>query len=451
LTPARAGGTLAGVNITLHGRSLGNDRRLGFDRSMRSFDTDGRMHVETCNISKAVVNPYYGREIPNAEALGLRPDKVYYLYRDPTELAAAAPTFRNLPLLETHIAISAEAPAKDLWVGTIGSDVRFEAPYLKASLAVWDQKGIDFIENEDREQLSSAYRYRADMTPGKTPTGELYDGVMRDIIGNHVALVEEGRAGPDVVVADQSPSELPKMPRHAKLIAALAQFIRPDADLIALDKAMDATEYEAEDELTDEDKKAADAMVRDRKAKDGKKGMDAEPTDKEKEEAYAEAKDKKAKDRKAKDAKAAADKKAADKAAADKKARDAADPSTGRAPEGGAPNPAVDSVTKDEALKMAADARAAAVKDINALHAAKRAVEAICGDVALDSADEVYAYALKQAGVDITGVHASAYPALVQMHLKTRARPAPSLVALDGRTVAEVSKVIPGLAGFKQA
>ena len=40
------------------------------------------------------------------------------------------------------------------------------------------------------------------MTPGVTPEGEKYDGVMRDIVGNHVALVREGRAGPDVVVGD---------------------------------------------------------------------------------------------------------------------------------------------------------------------------------------------------------------------------------------------------------
>jgi hypothetical protein len=40
------------------------------------------------------------------------------------------------------------------------------------------------------------------MTPGVSPQGEKYDGVMRDIVGNHVALVKEGRAGADVVVGD---------------------------------------------------------------------------------------------------------------------------------------------------------------------------------------------------------------------------------------------------------
>lgn len=40
------------------------------------------------------------------------------------------------------------------------------------------------------------------MTPGEFE-GEKFDGVMRDIVANHVALVAEGRAGPDVIVGDE--------------------------------------------------------------------------------------------------------------------------------------------------------------------------------------------------------------------------------------------------------
>jgi Uncharacterized protein conserved in bacteria (DUF2213) len=49
---------------------------LAFDRaSVRTYDRDGRLHVEISNISKAAVNPYIGREIPDWKALGLDPDK----------------------------------------------------------------------------------------------------------------------------------------------------------------------------------------------------------------------------------------------------------------------------------------------------------------------------------------------------------------------------------------
>jgi hypothetical protein len=40
------------------------------------------------------------------------------------------------------------------------------------------------------------------MTPGTSPEGEKYDGRMTQIVANHIALVEAGRAGPDVMVAD---------------------------------------------------------------------------------------------------------------------------------------------------------------------------------------------------------------------------------------------------------
>ena len=44
--------------------------RLAFDRgSVRQIDKVGRLQVERSNISKANVCGYYGREIPNSEAL----------------------------------------------------------------------------------------------------------------------------------------------------------------------------------------------------------------------------------------------------------------------------------------------------------------------------------------------------------------------------------------------
>ncbi|WP_206526107.1 NUDIX domain-containing protein [Mesorhizobium sp. M7A.F.Ca.MR.148.00.0.0] len=67
---------------------------LAMDRnSIRIFDQDGHLRVEMTPISKANVCPYYGREIPDFEALGLVPERVYRLYRDADELAKAAPTF----------------------------------------------------------------------------------------------------------------------------------------------------------------------------------------------------------------------------------------------------------------------------------------------------------------------------------------------------------------------
>ncbi|MCV5420626.1 DUF2213 domain-containing protein, partial [Escherichia coli] len=48
-----------------------------------------------------------------------------------------------------------------------------------------------------------------------------YDGVMRDIVGNHVALVTEGRAGSDVVVGDSIPTGMKSMSELTKKLMAV--------------------------------------------------------------------------------------------------------------------------------------------------------------------------------------------------------------------------------------
>jgi uncharacterized protein len=162
-------------------------------------DKDGRLHAATCAISKAGVNRYRGREIPGWQKLGLDGDAVYRLLRDPDELRKAAPTFRGLPLLSEHVFTSARSLDPTLIVGTIGSDAKFEYPYLKNSVHVWARSAISGIESESRKALSAAYLFSADMTPGEFD-GEKYDGVMRGIVGNHVALVPKTRAGVDVAI-----------------------------------------------------------------------------------------------------------------------------------------------------------------------------------------------------------------------------------------------------------
>jgi len=173
--------------------------------SARTVDAQGFLHVAISNISKATVNPYYGREIPNYESFGLDPDKVYQVLRPADELEKAATTFNNLPLLNKHIGISAfdlENPdVQRHIVGSTGSEAVFDAPYLKNSLAIYTASAIDGVINDYQRELSCAYRYDYDPTPGEFE-GRSYDGRMRNIIGNHVALVQEGRAGHDVLVED---------------------------------------------------------------------------------------------------------------------------------------------------------------------------------------------------------------------------------------------------------
>jgi hypothetical protein len=175
---------------------------LAFDKSsLRTYDMDGRLHLASTHISKACVNPYLGHEIPGYEALGLDADKIYHLLRDPKELEKAASTFNGLPLMKRHVPTSAEDHKHYDTVGATGTTAKYNHPYLDNGLAVWAQDDIDGIEDDEKRELSSSYHYKPVMESGEYE-GVHYDGRMTDIVGNHVALVEKGRAGSDVLVGD---------------------------------------------------------------------------------------------------------------------------------------------------------------------------------------------------------------------------------------------------------
>ncbi|WP_346827289.1 DUF2213 domain-containing protein [Serratia inhibens] len=380
--------------------------RLAFDRaSVRSFDKVGRLQVTKSNISKANVCPYFGREIPNHEALGLDPDKIYRLWRHPDELKKAAATFNNIPLLNIHIPDFPGDPPRESRVGVTHSNAAFDGMYLTNGLSVWDNSAIAGIETEEQEELSSSYQYVADMTPGTTPTGEVYDGIMRDIIGNHVALVETGRAGSDVLVADSLPPELKHMSKRkaAAIRATLKPLLAQDADLeaevrkalLALDEAdkedeKDKPAEDEEDELDEKKKKPAEDADEDDEDDKKKKTADDEDDEEDK------------KDEK------------------------------------------VSKTAMDSAIRLATDsATKKAAQNFRAVREAEQAVRPLIGDVvAMDSAEEVYRTALEQADVDITGVHPSAFPAMVKMAISQKENKRP-VIAQDAASISDFEKDFP--------
>lgn len=209
--------------------------------SMRTVDANGYLHVAMTPISKATVNPYLGREIPGWEELHLSPDEVYYGFRPPAELKKAANTFNGLPLLLNHHEESAENPQKEFRVGSTGTDATFDGEYLKNSLSITDQHAIDLINSGEMKELSCAYFFRPVFTPGKFK-GMPFDFVMRDIQGNHVALVEEGRAGHDVAVAD---AQLKKGRNNVKRRTAKDEAIMEKDDMNGFAKCIAAIEAQA--------------------------------------------------------------------------------------------------------------------------------------------------------------------------------------------------------------
>ena len=184
---------------------------LAFDKgSVRSVDENGFLHVKISPLTRVQVAPYYGKEIPGWRSLGLDPDKIYKGYRPESELkkATTIESINGIPIQLRHHPDFAEDPAKDTRIGATGTDGKYASPYLMNSLHFFDKKARDLIESEALRELSLAYRYKPDFTPGKTDDGQEYDFIMRDISGNHLALVEQGRAGHEVLVYDSKRSDM---------------------------------------------------------------------------------------------------------------------------------------------------------------------------------------------------------------------------------------------------
>lgn len=224
--------------------------------SSRRYDSNGFLHVDLTPITKEQVVHYLGIEIPGWEEHGLDPQKEYWGYRPAEEIEKSASTFNGLPVMLNHHVVTPDSPVKDYQVGHTGTDAAWSSPYLENSLIVTDRMGIDGIENGTYQQISAAYRYDPDFTPGVFD-GKPYDFVIRNMRGNHVALVKKGRAGPDVVVADAEPEEFMNESQVEAAEVGAAEAIKELASLIVGVHYVDPETGETKDMTQDEDKNAA--------------------------------------------------------------------------------------------------------------------------------------------------------------------------------------------------
>jgi len=406
---------------------------LAFDRgSVRTIDQDGRMHVALTCISKANVCGYMGSEIPDAEKFGLDPNKVYQLYRDPEELAKAAESFNNIPLLSQHVPVSVDDHQPDLVVGATGSDAVFKAPYLMNSLVIWEAAAIKGIESDTQRELSCAYRYEPDMTPGEI-NGIRFDGVMRNILGNHIALVEIGRAGPDVIVGDsQLVMELDTMSNKAlsrkailakgALLACLLPKMASDAQ-INIDPLLVGVNNENWKEKKAGIFAGLAPLTKGKLAKDAELGDVIELLDSldgthlPDKDLAGDEDDQVDEKEKTVDSDGLSDEEETQYQALLKRRKPKPEGAADEPPEfaGKPKKPGM-----DEAIKAAAKtAEDAAVARMRAISEAEKVVRPYVGElVAQDSAEAVYKLALDTLGVNVEGVHPSAFRAILEAQKK---------------------------------
>jgi len=137
-----------------------------------------------------------------------------------------------------------------------------EDDLLIADLMVTDQQAIDAIQTDGIEEVSLGYEADYEqVSPGR--------GVQRNIVVNHVALVERGRCGPRCAIGDKEPEDMKTFDSKPKGKRSFADRIR--AAFMAKDAAAAeelANEAEAMDEESEEEREAREAKEKEVKTGD---------------------------------------------------------------------------------------------------------------------------------------------------------------------------------------
>ncbi len=193
---------------------------------------------------------YLGEETPFAELAG----QIVKVYRSPDELFSqeTIASFEGKSVTNTH-------PAKLLDVNTIPSterghvqNVRQSGDYLVADLFIKDAGLKAEVLEKMKREVSSAYMCEW------IPVGER-KLEQRGIVGNHVAVVKNGRAGPRVAIHDHKPeggNEPVKITQ--KILAAMGfQAFAKEAKPEEIAAAMDAMTEGVEPEKKEPEKKPA--------------------------------------------------------------------------------------------------------------------------------------------------------------------------------------------------
>lgn len=166
----------------------------------KQVDKNDFWFIENNPITKVGVYPYLGKQISQ----DCEPDKIYYVLRPKEELfrKETLDSLRLIPLIDGHTMIGKDftAPEDKGLDGTLGDNVSHDTDTIYNDLKIISNKMKEEIQNGKKE-LSLGYFCRYDKQPG-TYKGQRYDYVQRDIIANHLALVDKGRMGTDVRVYD---------------------------------------------------------------------------------------------------------------------------------------------------------------------------------------------------------------------------------------------------------
>jgi hypothetical protein len=202
-------------------------------------------------------------------------------YRPEEEVAAdaALDSFREKCVTKEHPPVLLDASnTKDYAVGFTSADVSYSEGFVESTLTVTDKETIDEIMRGNVREVSCGYKVDYSPEPGITPDGQHYDGIQKNIRGNHVAIVNRARGGAQVrLMLDSADAAVNVLIPHQKgvIMAANVAFdgVSFEADP-ALAAAISAERDDAKGSYADMKRKYEDAMAEASKMKEEMDAME---------------------------------------------------------------------------------------------------------------------------------------------------------------------------------
>ena len=170
--------------------------------------------------------------------------------RDPEDVndPESLKTIRMIPVVDGHPSeklVNADN-AKRLAVGYTGEEIEEEYPYIIANMVVTDKSTVEKIKSKTKNQLSLGYT--VDLIPEEgTYNGEAYEFRQTNIRYNHLAIVDEARAGAEARIALDGEDAIRIFTEGADMAAKKTRKIK-----------FDTSEYMVDDDLAEHIEKMRD-------------------------------------------------------------------------------------------------------------------------------------------------------------------------------------------------
>jgi hypothetical protein len=250
--------------------------------SKREMTPEGFLKV-SAKVAKIGMQDYASIEFADSDAPeDVKKNKsIVRLFRSEDEVSdpASLETIESTPVTDGHPKEFVDAKnVKKYQIGFSKPGVRYENGFVLADLVIQDADVIKRVQS-GKDQISLGYNSKIKWQAGTDEHYGPFDGIQTQIRVNHIAIVDSGRAGPEVRLDDEQP-EGENMPDKTddkstdksveivdelkgKVAVLEANLSDAKSEIERLNGALDAATKKIETELNDEalDKKVNERMA----------------------------------------------------------------------------------------------------------------------------------------------------------------------------------------------